>query len=164
MMINFQYTSVPVTAADLEEVENRFGFKFPAELRDHYLQFNGGHPEPDRFVDQKGGAYVVDTFLPIKNAIPGLNTLEGSIQWIKVEQCLLPQHLVQFAVDRGGDYYCFSTREEDFGVICLFRMEYCDNPTRATRHLASSFKSFLAGLTTKEAAQKAKEAAQQRRQ
>ena len=70
-MIDFNYTESALVAADLDEVERRFGFRFPQEFRDFYLQVNGGRPKKDRFVDDKGTC-VVDKFMPIKHGKPSL--------------------------------------------------------------------------------------------
>jgi cell wall assembly regulator SMI1 len=146
-MINFRYTESPIVAADLDEVERRFGFRFPPEFRDLYLRFNGGRPEKDRFVDDKGTC-IVHEFMPIKNGKPGL-TFEHDFQQTKVAQSLLPEHLVPFAVDPGGNFYCFSTRDDEVGAIFIFRTDYFDNPKRATEYLTSSLSAFLGALTTR---------------
>ena len=87
-------------------------------------------------------------FLPIKHGNKGL-TLEATIHRVKLDQSLLADHLVPFAVDPGGNFYCFSVREDNFGEIFLFLMDYYDNPKRSTEYLTSSLRDFLAGLTVK---------------
>src|SRR5258708_7250633 len=145
-MITFVSTLTPLVAADLDDVEGRFGFKFPKEFRDHYLQFNGGYPEKDRFVDH-AGVCIIHEFLPIRYGNADL-TLEHSVQQVKVNSSLLPAYLVQFAVDPGGDYYCFSTRENDYGAIYMFRMD--GNPQRMGEFLSTSLNEFLGKLRSRE--------------
>ena len=147
-MIRFKYTSTPLVAAELDEVEQCLGFRFPPGFRDLYLQFNGGRPEKDRFVDDKGPC-IVDSFLPIKYAIPALSTLELSFRRVKIDQSLVPDHLVPFAVDPFGNYYCFSIREQDVGAIFLVLMDKHD-PQSAIEYLTPSLSSFLAELRTKD--------------
>ena len=147
-MIKFSNTKPAVTDADLNGVEKRFAFRFPPEFRELYLRTNGGTPDPNRFVDKKGPC-IVHEFLPIKYAGTGISTVERSIQRLKVEQALLPKHLVQFAVDPGGDYYCFSIRPDEVGAIYLFHMDHYHEPERAVEYLAGSLGEFLSELKRK---------------
>ena len=134
-MINFTRTGSPLAPADLDEIEQRFGFKFPHVFREHYLSYNGGNPDKNRFVGENG-RYIVHDFLPIKGSPLGtLDTLETTIQCLKIDRQLIPTQLVPFAVDPGGDYYCFSLRPDEVGAIYLFRMERYLQPERAAEYL-----------------------------
>lgn len=141
----FSHTQQPVDNTDLDAVERRFAFSFPREVREHYLQYNGGSPEKCLFQND----YVVHEFLPVKHGEHG--TLEDSIQHLKVEAPILPDYLVPFAIDPGGDYYCFSIRPQDHGAIYFFAGEfYEDTPERAVKYLARSLPEFLGSLTEDE--------------
>lgn len=76
------------------------------------------------------------------------DTLECDIQLLKVERRLLPDFLIPFGVTPGGDYYCFSSRDSDFGAIYLHFMDVHD-ASRTTRYLAAPLNVFLDKLTTK---------------
>ncbi len=117
-MIKFTNSRLAITDSDLSEVEQRFAFKFPPEFRAFYLGTNGGQPDLNRFVDDKGPC-IVHEFLPIKHGGTGVVRLETSIQRVRVERDLLPKHLIQFAVDPGGDYYCFSIRQAELGAVIV---------------------------------------------
>lgn len=147
-MVGIRNPSMPIVASDLDAVENRFGFKFPQDVRDFYLTTNGGRPEKDRFVygDQM---CTLHEFLPIKHGKKSL-TLESTLLRVR---SLLPDHLIPFAVDPGGDFFCFSTREEDLGAIYFYRMD-CHDPSRAAKLLAPSLNAILGELLSKEAAYK----------
>ena len=149
MIIGFRYSSARVDDADIDAVEEQFGFRFPAEIRDIYKRSNGGRPVPDRYVGV-GGTEIVDTFLPIKNSTATLSTMERSIQRVKISRQLLPDHLIPFAVDPFGSYFCFSLREPEFGAIYIFRMDRCEEPQRAAKFLAASISDFLSQLSTKQ--------------
>lgn len=146
-MLNFKHSSPQVSLRDIQDVERRFGFEFPAALRDLYLHNNGGRPDRDR-VYNDGGMYIVDTVFGIKSAARG-NSLEFHIQSVKVDQPLLPEFLVPFGMNPGGDYFCFSTRDCDKGEIFIFRMDFYKDPDRGTVRLASSPEEFLKMLTKK---------------
>jgi SMI1 / KNR4 family (SUKH-1) len=147
-MIKFDFTSVPLNNADLDEVEQRFSFEFPQPVRAHYLRYNGGHPDKDRFSDENGTCIVHD-FFPIKiSAVSTLPTLETIIRRLKVDQRLIPDHLVPFADDPFGNIYCFSTRGHDFGAIYWLKMEGRRKP--GGEFIARSFVDLMAGLRSKE--------------
>jgi len=145
MSMEFRYQSVPVDDADIDAVENRFGFKFPDDLRATYKGSNGGRPIRDRLVYDHVTS-VVDAFLPIKHSSSALSTMERSIQRLKIDQRLLHEHLVPFAIDPFGSYFCFSLRECEYGAIYMFRMELWEEPDKAAKLLASSLTDFLARL------------------
>jgi hypothetical protein len=144
-MISFKFMSLPIVPADIDEVEKRLGFVFPQEFRDHYLAYNGGRPSKDRLVHD-GGTCVVDAFLPIKYGRPELSTLEQSFRRIKSTRLPLPEYLVQFAIDPGGDYYCFSIRPNEPGAIYLVHMDHHDEFQHPTEFLSSSLTEFLGRL------------------
>jgi len=149
--MQFEHTSPKIADADLDEVELRFGFRFPSEFRAHYLVHNGGRPRRNYFIDRKR-VWVVQQFLPIKQSVTSkVSTLERCIQWLNVEQALIPDHLIPFANDSFGNLYCFSTREENCGAIYWLKME----GRRKTdgEFLSDSLDDFLKRLKTKEEAQ-----------
>ena len=130
---------------DLAEVERTFGFTFPIEFRAHYVAINGGLPKRHHF-ENNGTVYVVQSILPIKYGRDG-GLFEDVNRDLRIEEQILPEHLVAFADDPGGDFYCFSVRAQDAGSIWIYRGEYSDEPERAIQFLASSLRAFLAGLS-----------------
>ena len=146
-MIGFSMTFPPVDELDLAEIEHTFEFRFPEDIRVFYLEHNGGKPEKNRFVEGKE-TYLVHGFLPIKHAARPFMTLEKSILWSKVQGSLLPEHLVPFAIDDFGNFFCFSVGEGDYGAI-----HFCPVDRRpsaaASKRLAGSLNQFLAGLTAR---------------
>ena len=143
---DFTNTAHAITTADLNELEEKYGFAFPQDFRLHYLRYNGG--SPTKCLYNKGGdIFVLQEFLPVKF---GEGRLEDSFRHLTVEDAILPAHLVPFAVDPGGDYYCFSTREEDRGSIWFYIGEYRDEPDRAVEYLAKSLPDFMERMTEEE--------------
>jgi hypothetical protein len=148
-MSNIRNTLSPLITRDIQEVEERFAFRFPTEVVNFYLQNNGGRPEKDRFIHE-GEMFVVDSFLPIKYGNPSL-TLEATLGRVKQ---LLPRHLIPIAVGPFGDFFCCSTRDDDVGSIYIHRLEHRFISTSGTKRLASSLDEFLRDLISKEAARK----------
>ncbi len=143
-MSGYQGAHDPVNRHEIAELEIRFGFKFPPAFVDHYLQHNGGSPEKYCFL-KDGVTHVLNNFHSIKYGIPGC-LFEDVYFDVKVDRKLLPTHLVPFACDPGDDYFCFSTRNEDYGSIWMYRWDYHDEPERAVERLAGSLTEFLAAL------------------
>ena len=133
-----------ITASDLQAVQESCGFKFPPEFREHYLRHNGG--EPQRYVFRSGEKVLaVHAFLPVKNGPEG-GLFEDTYRRLKEERAVFPEHLVPFAVDPVGDYFCFSVRSGDEGAIYHFVGEYIPDYERAITKLSDSLESFLLSL------------------
>ena len=138
-------TAKPLTSDELNCVLDKFGIDMPGDLKAHYLAHNGGSPKKYLFHD--GDAiYVLQGFLPIKHASAG-HRFEDVIHDLQDDLkrgCrVLPDYLIPFATDPGGDYYCISNRCEDFGNIFIFRCEHFDQPVRACKKLANSLRDFI---------------------
>jgi hypothetical protein len=137
--------SAPAASADeLREVESRFGFTFPAEMHDFFCRINGGVPKRPRFRSGKH-EYVLNEFFPIKHGGPGLN-LEDNLEAVR-RSGVFPTHLIPFACDPGGDFFCFSSRPEDEGGIFLYRNDYFDDPQKAVRRIFINFEQLIAALS-----------------
>lgn len=147
-MVEFIGTVQAVTDSDVGEVERKFGFSFPGDFRDHYLTHNGGRPEKNLF-KKDDTVFVVSEFLPIKYGRTNC-LFEDVFRDLKIDQQVLPKHLVAFADDPGGDYYCFSVRDKDAGSIWIYRGDYSDEPDRAVEFLAKSLDEFLESMVADE--------------
>jgi hypothetical protein len=138
----FKWTEQGVSDPDLDEVESSFRFTLPKEVRSHYLSHNGGSPSKCLFI-RDGVILVVQQFLPVKY---GKHLFEQTFLDLKVDDDILPTHLVPFATDPGGDYYCFSVRDNDMGSIWIYRGEYSEEPDRAVQFIAGSLNEFVEGM------------------
>jgi hypothetical protein len=76
-------------------------------------------------------------------------TLEHSMERFKVKETVFPDRLIPFAVDPGGDYYCFSVCPDEVGAIYLFHMDHYGEPEGAAEYLAPSLGEFLSKLRPK---------------
>jgi len=138
----FENTMHPLSIEDIEEVEKSLETILPSALREHYLRHNGGCPK--KYLYRKDGrVFVVQGFLPMKYGPPGTR-FEDKYRNLKE---VIPDCLIPFAIDPGGDYYCVSTRESDCGSMWLYIGEYFDEPDRATLLLCASLQEFLEGMT-----------------
>lgn len=144
----FKETSQKVTEGELLDVEKKFAFTFPEELKKLYLQYNGGEPEKYIFIDDEGIEFVIQKVLPIKYSNKGIDTLEKYIEDFR-EDGILPEWLIPFAYDPGGDLFCFSINIEDNGSIYYWSHEYDldEDPEDYVIKLSQSMNNFISNLS-----------------
>lgn len=131
----------PVSDSDLDIVERRINRQLPQGLRRLYLHTNGGYPERSVFVGGEDD-YEVQVVLPV---VHGQRTLESVYELIVLTKQLIPPHLIPFANNSGGDYYCVDDRGRVFFVAM-------DPPNEPPIQIAASIEEFLNGMVTPEEA------------
>lgn len=140
---------------DLRVVEQKLSIQLPLELKEHYLQLNGGIPSHFVWFDLIGKTEPVEIqkFLPVrycrKQGDNPAFTLEGiaAAQWASQQ---LPRHYLPFALDFANNYICV---ERASGSVChvdraRWRADLSpqENWVATTRHLARSFDNFVLNL------------------
>jgi hypothetical protein len=140
---------------DLLAVEQALGIKLPEDLKQHYLQYNGGKPEKVLWVYPNGEYDDIEVrdFMPIRYAEkfgddPDF-TAEGTANegWT---QDTLPRNLFPIALDWGGNYFCVN--HENGGVYYFIRDVWSDNLSVEknlqvnTRFVTSSLSEFVCSL------------------
>lgn len=133
-----------IEKSDMDDLEGRFGFSFPDDLRDFYLRGNGGRPVPNLF-PREGEYFAVHEFLPIKHGMRGA-LFEDTYADLISESSFFPKASIPFAIDAGGDYFYYNLEPGNVGEICFFQSDYFNDPSRAVVHLARSLAEFLDGL------------------
>ncbi|WHY79910.1 SMI1/KNR4 family protein [Neobacillus sp. WH10] len=138
-------TKANIVETDLLELEKEHKFKFPSTMREHYLLYNGGYPEKSLYVGDESEEYVVDYFIPVKNE-KGRN-LSGILRLLNDEK-VIPNWLIPFADEAGGNLFCFSISEKDNGAIYYYNheFEYGDNPENLIVCLSESLPDFINSL------------------
>ena len=132
-------TERPIDERYLSEIENRLGLRIPPDIRAHYLRYNGG--SPTRYLFKRGDrTFVFQEFLPFRF---GDYRVEDAFYDLKTSQGLLPANLVPFAIDPGGDFFCFC---EQTGEIYFFVVEQGKTPDQAKCYLANSLAELIDGM------------------
>lgn len=126
---------------DLSELEQKYNFTFPDDLKFFYTQYNGGKPV-SRVVCLKDEDWESDTRFHGFYSINGdfekaLNNVCEEDWWIK---CFIP-----IGYDEGGEDFCFSTRPSDYGAIYYFMSDCIDDedPEAAYLKVSDSFSQFI---------------------
>jgi cell wall assembly regulator SMI1 len=141
----FRKLSESVNRNDINELEQKLGIIFPEEVKGHYLEYNGGIPDPNCWVMDNGEWHCVQQFLPMKH---GKRTIE-SVYLQGMERGYLIAKTVPFANDPGGNYFCFN----EAGQVYFYAMDVWspdlpaeENRKKAAKRLAESFQEFVSGL------------------
>jgi cell wall assembly regulator SMI1 len=145
--MNFRQTSKPVDNSDLESVEHELGIIFPPEFREHYLAYNGGCPGNDIYIWPNGGRTSINIFASIK--AEGFINLEKTYRDMVLLESYLPVGIVPFATDDGGNLFCISARQQDFGTVYYHNNDHYNitNKEEALTILDRSFKHFIDNLS-----------------
>ncbi|WP_210642062.1 SMI1/KNR4 family protein [Pseudomonas sp. Tri1] len=136
-----------ITPADLDHLESVIGKKLPAPFRNHYLKYNGGMPERAYWVSEDFFDPIeVASFRPIAYGEP---TLLSTYQLMLKKQ-VLPAHLLPFADDLGGNFFCLNL---DSGAISYFTTDTFDsdlspeeNQAESEKPICSNVLRFVQGL------------------
>lgn len=138
LMVIFTEIEQRILEADIRNVKHKLGVSFPEQIVQHYLQYNGGAPDPYCFVIEDGTVLMVQEFLAIKY---GNITLEYTYNTLTNNDAPIPVNLIPFASDPGGNYFCFD--QDDKGSIYYYDAEHYDDPKRAFRKISNSLDDFL---------------------
>jgi len=124
-------------------IENKHKFKFPDEIREHYLTLNGGRTKRRIFLDDEY-EFIVQQFIPSKADIDGRN-LDTVLDTLRHDNAI-PNWLIPFADEPSGDLYCFSLDEDELGAIYYWDHESIDQPEESYGYLSESLKEFIDSL------------------
>ena len=135
---------------DLDRIEQKFHVKIPADVREHCLAYNGGYPEKPIFTDKNGNEYSVDLFIPVRDGKK--RPMEKTLELLRADDDVIPDWLIPFAEEDGGNLFCFSVRESDFGAIYYYdhEFEYGEDPEEHITWLSEAITAFINALTENE--------------
>nr|WP_279286776.1 SMI1/KNR4 family protein [Anaerotruncus sp. 1XD42-93] len=85
----------------LDRIEQKFHVKIPAEVREHYLAYNGGYPEKPVFAGGDGEEYSVDWFIPVWDGKE--RPMEKTLGFLRADDGVIPDWLLPFAEEGGGN-------------------------------------------------------------
>lgn len=147
----FSNAKAAITQADLDLLESAIGKKLPTPFRNHYLKYNGGVPERTYWVgDDFDEPLEVAAFKPIAG---GDSTVLSTYQLMLKKQ-VLPAHLLPFANDWGGNFFCLNLDTE---AVSYFTTDSFDsdlspeeNQAQSEKLICSNFLRFVQGLNDEE--------------
>ncbi|CAK7027181.1 MAG: hypothetical protein DELT_02622 [Desulfovibrio sp.] len=152
MKIKFTDCEKKLSVDDISAIERQLSVSFPKTFTSLYLEYNGGKPDRNTWVDPSGERDNIEIreFMPMLYAEQFGNdpdfTLDGRTldEWTRKT---LPMNLVQFAIDWDGNYFCLGCTD---GQIYYFIRDECDenlsheqNLDANTKFLSNSFADFI---------------------
>lgn len=149
-MQEFVNTGKKITTSDIQKVEKIINVKFPDDLAQLYLQYNGGEIAGNKFIyiDNSNDIDVsIKTFMPIihKRTKDDI-LLEDSYKIFVFEKKIIPLSYIPFAVDDGGYPYCINIYNNKIYIGYLD--DYDGTPESTIRFIANSLINFIDGIKT----------------
>lgn len=147
----FSTTEMAITSTDIDTLELAIGYKVPRPFRTHYLKYNGGSPQRTYwFSDTFEEPLEIATFKPISKAGEANASSILSTYTAMVRKQVIPPHLLPFANDWGGNFFCLNLNT---GAISYFATDsfYSDvspkeNQAKAEQPICSDLTCFVQGL------------------
>lgn len=146
MKVEIKDQEESLSESAIPAIEKRLGFSLPNEYRDFLKISNGGSPVPDA-VKYEGEYFdYVSMFYSVRrNAYS--NDLFRNIEEYRE---LIPSHYLPIGESPGGDVFCLSLKNEDYGAVYYWNHEeanYDGEPWEMNMiKLAASFNEFLDSL------------------
>lgn len=147
--------SVVLTKEDIAAFEKELDVQLPGSMKNFYLKYNGGMPEPYLFLPQNEEMDFVEikAFFPIKQCTDAFETIEVIAReaW---NDNFLPRNLLPFAMDSGGNYYALNLKNKKiyYFVTDVWddNLSREDNFKENTTYIAQSFKFFISHFEEEE--------------
>ncbi len=134
--------STQLTIRDLNDVETKLGFNLPQQLKEHYLQFNGGVPvKPCYYAKDIDLETEIAEFSPIKYKNNSRILEERYLEFINRDE--LPKKYLPFANDWDGNLFCMDLENES---VVLIWMDLGEVTERSINFLSNSFVTFIHNL------------------
>lgn len=132
-----------ITEEELAALEERFDFRMPEDMRQFYLQHNGGILPSGAKIDSE--RCKLTDFLAIKyplmEQIPIMDTL---LEWQKMDG-FIPMYYIPFCNDEAGDSYYIRVDEVGYGKVYYIFSEFLDDfldDSEGEGLIADSFTEF----------------------
>ena len=79
-------------------------------------------------------------------------SIEKTLGLLREDDGVILEWLIPFADEDGGNLFCFSVRESDFGAVYYYdhEFEYGEDPEEHITWLAESITAFINALTENE--------------
>ncbi|GEA29393.1 SMI1/KNR4 family protein [Clostridium diolis] len=129
-------TEKAILEEDIKYIESKYKFSIPENIKKHYLRYNGGHLKKSMYTTSEGDEFVVSWFIPIKSDKKS-SELDAILADLRVDK-IIPDWLIPFADEAGGDFYCYSLRKNELGAIYYWSHEFDD-----VVYITKSLEEFL---------------------
>jgi cell wall assembly regulator SMI1 len=123
----------------LADIQARLGVRLPEDYLEVVRVHQGGSPEGGSVILPDGTGTPFNMLLHFEEQPEGLDVL-GIVEWSE----FLPDKVIPFAVDPGGNYFCFDYRASDTNPPVVFLAH--DDPDTQPERVAGSFTELIDSL------------------
>jgi hypothetical protein len=149
-----------ITPKEFKDVEGKLDITLPEKLKNLTRDYDAGYPIPGDvvFLDNSTKApdgTCVGAFLAFRSDYPYEGeTMIGAYKRHEDDE-FFPEDLIAFALDGGGNYFCFDYRggRENVDPPVVFWQHEAAGRPEAITPLAPNFEAFLGMLKTEEEAE-----------
>ena len=121
---------------DLRDLEREYHFKFPEDIQQFYLKYNGGQLEKHSYAAQND-TFIFHSFYSIKT---GRSTLNEKLRLNYVDDWW-PKELIPFGYDGGGNSFCFNINNGQ--IYYVYEDDSDDDGNVPREYLAPDFLTFI---------------------
>ena len=121
---------------DLQDLEREYNFKFPEDIKQFYLNYNGGRLEKHSYAAQND-TFIFQSFYSIKM---GHSTLDEKLRLNYVDDWW-PKELIPFGYDGGGNSFCFNINNEQ--IYYVYEDDSDDDGNVPIEYIVSDFFTFI---------------------
>jgi cell wall assembly regulator SMI1 len=135
--IQWEGSGPPVSEEHVVEVEKALGVRFPDDYRRLIPQCHGASPTPVDYIESRGtGPHQMLSFDPADEYY-----IVDTVAGLAIDN-QLPDKVIPFAEDAGGDMMCFDFREDPANPKVIYWAHDSGEPD-PFYFLASSFTEFI---------------------
>ena len=150
--LKLKKVSEKISPIQLKSFMNEFELKLPESYIKFILKNNGGYPEISAYDNPYEDGFIIQCFnriSPVHETIleilekEEVNSARNTIETHQRLEKNLPTYLYPFGLDVGGNDFCISMKDDDFGAIYRFFMDgTADKPI----YITNSFENFVNAL------------------
>lgn len=138
---DFDLRNAPLAAEEsIRKAEAQLGVRFPPDFVEVARRHQGAAPTPAAFPLADGSSSVFNNLLHFEKSPQATNIVNTRLDL----EHLLPEGVIPFGVDPGGNYLCFDYRTSPDRPAVVFWAH--DMPGGDTQRIAASFSELLQKL------------------
>lgn len=133
---NITRQNAEIDEQDLRNLELTYSFRFPEDVKQFYLKYNGGQLEKCFYV-LPDDTFVFQSFYSVKT---GRSTLNEKMR-LNYTDDWWPKELIPFGYDGGGNSFCFHAGNGQ--IYYVYEDDFDDDGKVLIKYLARDFISFI---------------------
>ncbi len=141
LKMEFKHNNRKISEQNLANFKDKYKLDIPQDYANFLLEYNGGQTIKNKYPSESG-TYLIHEFYSVLN---GSLLLEDCIESIQIVEQTLPDYLLPFAIDEGGNQFCIGVKPFNWGKIHIYYLDIGDSDDSEV-YLDNSFESFISKL------------------